>query len=182
MCLFNTKHKLYSVNVKFLLNALVVIVIFLIHNTSYSTNIENKLKATFLVNLIGYIQWEGFKKSFTLCLHSSSPVNKAATSLASKFLLNGKRLVVINEPIDAALCDVAYWDLNTIQYRKVLDMSEVVEVSDVEDSHCDGIDVLFHAHNNQLKIFINKNNIEQKVIFGSLIRGLSVPPENLVCN
>jgi len=141
---------------------------------------SGKLKAVYLVNFARYVNWERIDAvNINLCVHKNTSIYDHLDKINNVDIGQGQKLKVLVDPEDINLCEIVYWDEQTVHLRNEIAMEGILEVTDSQNVFDKGMDVLFYLDNNKLRFFIadmtfNTNELQ---ISSKLMR-LSRPPSD----
>lgn len=141
---------------------------------------SSKLKAVYLVNFARYVNWERINAvNVNLCVHENTSIYDHLDKINNVDIGHGRKLIVLVDPEQISLCNIVYWDEQTVHLRDESATDGVLEVTDSLDAFGKGMDVLFYLDNNKLRFFIaditfNTNELQ---ISSKLMR-LSRPPSD----
>ena len=141
---------------------------------------SGKLKTVYLVNFARYVNWERIDAvNINLCVHKNTSIYDHLDKINNVDIGHGRKLIVLVDPEEIDLCEIVYWDEQTVHLRNEIAMEGILEVTDSQNVFDKGMDVLFYLDNNKLRFFIadmalNTNELQ---ISSKLMR-LSRPPSD----
>ena len=141
---------------------------------------SGKLKTVYLVNFARYVNWERIDAvNINLCVHKNTSIYDHLDKINNVDIGHGRKLIVLVDPEEIDLCEIVYWDEQTVHLRNEIAMEGILEVTDSQNVFNKGLDVLFYLDNNKLRFFIadmalNTNELQ---ISSKLMR-LSSPPSD----
>ena len=141
---------------------------------------SSKLKAVYLVNFARYVNWERIDAvNINLCVHKNTSIYDHLDKINNVDIGHGRKLIVLVDPEEISLCEIVYWDEQTVHLRNAIAMEGILEVTDSQDAFDNGMDVLFFLDNNKLRFFIADMtlNTNELHISSKLLR-LSKPPSD----
>ncbi|MCK5498562.1 MAG: YfiR family protein [Gammaproteobacteria bacterium] len=141
---------------------------------------SSKLKAVYLVNFARYVNWERIDAvNVNLCVHKNTSIYDHLDKINNVDIGHGRKLIVLVDPEEISLCEIVYWDEQTVHLRNAIAMEGILEVTDSQDAFDNGMDVLFFLDNNKLRFFIADMtlNTNELHISSKLLR-LSKPPSD----
>lgn len=148
---------------------------------SYAADdISGKLKAVYLVNFARYVNWERIDAvNINLCVHKNTSIYDHLDKINNVDIGHGRKLIVLVDPEEIDLCEIVYWDEQTVHLRNEIAMEGILEVTDSQNVFNKGMDVLFYLDNNKLRFFIADMalNTDELQISSKLMR-LSRPPSD----
>ncbi len=141
---------------------------------------SSKLKAVYLVNFARYVNWESIDAvNVNLCVHKNTSIYDHLDKINNVDIGHGRKLIVLVDPEEISLCEIVYWDEQTVHLRNAIAMEGILEVTDSQDAFDNGMDVLFFLDNNKLRFYIADMtlNTNELHISSKLLR-LSKPPSD----
>ncbi|MCK5668401.1 MAG: YfiR family protein [Gammaproteobacteria bacterium] len=161
--------------------AMLILLSSIVTQQSYAADdSSSKLKAVYLVNFARYVNWERIDAvNINLCVHKNTSIYDHLDKINNVDIGHGRKLIVLVDPEEISLCEIVYWDEQTVHLRNAIAMEGILEVTDSQDAFDNGMDVLFFLDNNKLRFFIaditfNTNELQ---ISSKLMR-LSSPPSD----
>ena len=138
----------------------------------------SKLKTVYLVNFARFINWKHKDAvNVNLCVHKDTSIYNYIDKVNNVDIGQGRKLMVLVDPEEISLCDIVYWDEQTVHHRNATDTDKILEVTDFRNAFDKGIDVLFYLENNKLRFFIAQNAPnESNIKISSKLLRLSKPP------
>ncbi len=159
--------------------ALTILLSCLLNQHSYADNNNpSKLKTVYLVNFARFANWEHVDDvNVNLCVHRDASIYTHLDKINNVNIGQGRKLIVIVNPEEISLCNIVYWDEQTIHHRNTTNTDQMLEVTDSRNAFDKGMDVLFFLDNNKLRFFIAKNTFnENDIKISSKLLRLSKPP------
>ena len=171
---------MYRPNMKRYLLALVILLSSIMIQPCYADDDASKLKTVYLVNFARFINWQHIETTNVyLCVYKDASIYSHTDKINNINIGQGRKLTVLVDPEDISLCNILYWDEQTIHLRDATATNEILEVTDSRHAFNKGMDVLFFLDNNKLRFFITDNvlNAPDIKISSKLLR-LSKPPSD----
>lgn len=160
--------------------ALVILLSSIMIQPCYADDDASKLKTVYLVNFARFINWQHIETTNVyLCVYKDASIYSHTDKINNINIGQGRKLTVLVDPEDISLCNILYWDEQTIHLRDATATNEILEVTDSRHAFNKGMDVLFFLDNNKLRFFITDNvlNAPDIKISSKLLR-LSKPPSD----
>lgn len=168
------------VNMKRYLALLILLSSIVIQPCNAADDNPSKLKTVYLVNFARFINWQHIETTnVNLCIYKDASIYSHTDKINNINIGQGRKLTVLVDPEDISLCNILYWDEQTIHLRDATATNEILEVTDSRHAFNKGMDVLFFLDNNKLRFFITDNvlNAPDIKISSKLLR-LSKPPSD----
>ncbi|MFK7830934.1 MAG: YfiR family protein [Congregibacter sp.] len=127
-------------------------------------NIEEKLKAAYLINIMSFVRWKDDKNEAVICLHQNSSVAPYVLSENGRVLGNHTTLRTITAWDEWSQCDVFYWDESSSAPLPTAALEaqqqSLLTVSDRKGALADGFAVQFYMRNLKLRFAMNNDVIQ----------------------
>ena len=159
--------------------ALTILLSCLLNQHSYADDDNSsKLKTVYLVNFARFANWEHVDAvNVNLCVHRDASIYTHLDKINNVNIGQGRKLIVIVNPEEISLCNIVYWDEQTVHLRDATDTGEILEITDSRNVFDKGMDVLFFLESNKLRFFIVINALnESDIKISSKLLRLSKPP------
>lgn len=140
----------------------------------------SKLKTVYLVNFARFTNWQHVDNAnVNLCVYKNASIYGYIDKINNINIGQGRKLIVLVDPEDISLCNILYWDEQTIHLRDATATNEILEVTDSRHAFNKGMDVLFFIDNNKLRFFITDNVLNSlNIKISSKLLRLSKPPSD----
>lgn len=161
--------------------ALAFLLFCLLNQQCYAENDNSsKIITVYLVNFARFANWEHVDTAnVNLCVHKDASIYSHIDKINNIDIGQGRKLIVLVDPEDINLCNIVYWDEQTVHLRNATAMEGILEVTDSRDAFYKGMDVLFFLDNNKLRFFIAKDVLnESDIKISSKLMRLSKPPSD----
>ncbi|NIB42622.1 YfiR family protein [Pseudomaricurvus alkylphenolicus] len=130
-----------------------------ISSQARATDLSEKLKTVYLVNIAKFVVWKRGADQVNLCIHQQASIFEQALRIDGVQIGQGRHLRVIELPGADHQCDLQFWDARSIKFRDKELTERVLEVADLEQDKAEGIEVFLFIDGNRLRFHIDEGSL-----------------------